>query len=127
MHPDAGVQPHIDTRRLVIQMTTTGTDERDGEVSHLALRGPPLRHPFGPVPPIEEQPIRTVDEHIGDALVGEILGDGPESRVQVREDRGRCTTERGARSEDERFSHAPTLGRHPQARDPGSHRLCTSA
>lgn len=56
MHPDAGLEPHIDARCLVVEMATAETDERDREIANLPLgRAPPV-HRLGAAPPVDEQP-----------------------------------------------------------------------
>ncbi len=44
MHAHPGTEPHIDARRLVIEMAAAEGHEGDGEVTDFALSGAPGRH-----------------------------------------------------------------------------------
>lgn len=113
VHPDARAEPHIDARRLIVEVSPSDRDERHGELADLTFRGPPVRHAFRPAPSIHEQRVRAVQEHVRHLVVDERREQGecrlaPERLLRS----ARCSTSPGrARADDESIRHTATVGR----------------
>ena len=78
MHADAAVEPDVDARRGIVDVTISERDQCDGEVAHVFLARPPLGRRDRTGAAVDEQAGRAVDEEVGDLRIVEVARQGLE-------------------------------------------------
>ncbi len=72
MHAHAPLQPHVDARgSRVVEVAPAPRDQAHRQTPHLRFTRPPGRHPFDPGAAVDEEPVLSVDEEVGDERVVE--------------------------------------------------------